>query len=134
MSIHRGGERQLSFANEIPTPHRSRFDAELTGNAIDGPLDGIDRFGMPSTAIRIYRHRIGENTVHFKCDRRYRIDAAQHSRAALGCDVRREVRNEGAQIGVRFDRKRKNAPVVVKSDIDVVDLIAAVIIARESIG
>ena len=107
---------------------------QLAGRRVDEALDQVGRFRPPGTAIGIDRHRVGVDALDLRVKGRKAVGAGKHRGAGTGRDVRRELRQIGAHVGLGGDPQPQQMSVAVQRQFRRRDMVAPVGVGNEALG
>ena len=107
---------------------------ELPRRGLHQPFDHEARFGPAGAAIGIDRRGVGVDADHLGEDVGNVVLARQQRRVEIGRHRRREQRHVGAEIGVGLDPQADDLVVLVKGDLGLGQMIAAVGVGEKGLG
>ena len=100
--LHAGdrGERELVVLDPVLLADRERVDADLDGELVHQPLDGVRRLGPAGAAVGVGPGLVGEHRLDAELVGRELVDRVEHERAehrhAAADDARRRRRGRRA--------------------------------------
>ncbi len=109
-------------ADHVAQSHVGGFEAELAGNEIDDPLHCKGGFRTACSSIRRVRNLVGCGDPGIDRDGVDLVGADQMDRGVVNHAGADGI--PGAAIDDEMVAKRQDAAVVVKADLDIVDLVA----------
>ena len=124
--VRAGGVREVLRRYEVPPAHVDRIQAELPGDQVDPPFDDVRRLRPACTAIRVDHGRVRVNAEHLTVDARDPVRAREHAPVQRRRDARCDRRENAAQVRVRLRAERGDRAVVLRADLEIRDVIAAV--------
>ena len=120
------GERELLGLDPVLAAQLERVHAQLDGELVHDPLDGERRLGPAGAAVGVGGHLVGEDAVALEPVGRELVDAREHERAQ-DRDARGDQPQVGAHVGEQPDLEALDVALAVGGDVDVLDLVAAVV-------
>ena len=129
---HRRLVRERIVRNEVAPAQLDPIDAGVMRHRVHQPLQQERRLRPAGAAIRIHRHRVGEDRLHLAVNHRSLVHPRQQRRVQIGRHTGREGRQIGAHVGQRAHAQRQEMSVLVDRHLRGRDMVAAMRIRHET--
>ena len=118
--------REVLGRDEVLPPDLEPVHAQLVGELVDHDLDVVGGLGPPGAADRVRGHLVGHHARDVRPDRLPAVAARHHERAQRR-DQRRQQHHVRAEVRDDLDVQAGERAVLLGADLDVGDLVAAVV-------